>query len=281
MSAGRAAKTCGEWRGEPGRGEKRCPGDQELDLRLVPHVGVEVEHVRRCHGRDRGVLAEHDASRTSPRTPAAVDLLCELTGTQPTEAMHLVGWLHEALAVPGAMCEMGCASGNTSALIGHETRGSDRDFWLFDSFEGLSRPTAEDTLIHDIYDLGSMEAYTGAMAYPVESVQQALAGVGFPAARTAHRRRLRPRVVQPSGHAGTCGVRGTSTSTSTRRSPRVCNGSTSAPTGVRSCSLTTTGGSRRAPRPRWSEFVVAHPDVYEVRKPEPWAGHFVGLKRRV
>ena len=122
----------------------------------------------------------------NPQLPDVVgrdELLAGLVGTLPGEALWLVRSLHEALAVPGDICEFGIAEGATSALLANEIRATDRRLWLFDSFEGLSPPTAEDELIDDIFQLGSMAAYAGKMNYPVEAVRKRLAAVDFPLSR--------------------------------------------------------------------------------------------------
>ena len=112
------------------------------------------------------------------------DLLQELQGTQVPEAMYLLHYLQRALrSGSGDVVEMGVAQGATSALLANELLDDDRQLWLYDSFEGLSAPTAEDILIDDIEGLGTMGAYAGAMANPEASVRNRLDKVGFPAQR--------------------------------------------------------------------------------------------------
>ena len=62
------------------------------------------------------------------------------------------------------MCEFGVAEGETSAVIANEIAESKKSFHLFDSFEGLPKPTAKDKLKDDLFSLGSIEAYAGTMA---------------------------------------------------------------------------------------------------------------------
>jgi hypothetical protein len=123
---------------------------------------------------------------TPPLTdrPGRMELIHRLVGTETTEAMFLLHWLQQALEGPGDVCEFGVAQGATSALIAHEIRDTDRKLWLYDSFQGLSRPHPKDELIDDIFGLGSMDRYTATMAYPIDAVRGRLAGVGFPADRT-------------------------------------------------------------------------------------------------
>jgi len=104
--------------------------------------------------------------------------------TPVPEAMHLLNWLQSACEGPGDVCEMGVAQGYTSALIANEIRDSDRTFWLYDSFEGLSAPTPEDVLIDDIFELGAIDKYTNTMAFPQDLVRARVRSVGFPESRT-------------------------------------------------------------------------------------------------
>ncbi len=133
-----------------------------------------------------GQVREHFQQVLDP-LPADAEraaLIARLDGTQIPEAFYLVHALHRSLAVPGDVCELGVAGGATSALIAHELLTTDRQLWLFDSFEGLSAPTAEDELIDDVNDLGSMDAYQGVFAYPETAVRSRVAEVGFPEQRT-------------------------------------------------------------------------------------------------
>jgi hypothetical protein len=115
-----------------------------------------------------------------------LDLLGSLKGTEVAEAIYLVQHLQDALdSGPGDVVEMGVAQGATSALLANEILEDEvRRLWLYDSFEGLSAPTAEDVLIDDMEDRGSMRAYAGAMANPQEGVLNRLESVGFPKDRT-------------------------------------------------------------------------------------------------
>jgi hypothetical protein len=53
-----------------------------------------------------------------------------------------------------------------------------------DSFEGLSKPHEKDRLIDDIFKLGSMEAYAGTMATPMDIPASKLKSIDFPIKRT-------------------------------------------------------------------------------------------------
>jgi hypothetical protein len=111
------------------------------------------------------------------------ELLSRLQGTPVSEALYLIDYLHRSLIAGGDVCEFGVAQGFTSALIANEIVETDRVLWLYDSFEGLSKPTSRDELINDISSLRLMERYEGAFAYGETSVRHRLAGIGFPSER--------------------------------------------------------------------------------------------------
>lgn len=90
-------------------------------------------------------------------------MLAKLIGTSIGEGLIICDCLASTAAVPGDVCEFGVAQGATSALIANEIGGQSRLLWLYDSFEGLPAPTAEDVLIDDIFGLGSIEKYAGTM----------------------------------------------------------------------------------------------------------------------
>ncbi|MEU9174700.1 TylF/MycF/NovP-related O-methyltransferase [Streptomyces sp. NPDC048420] len=108
-------------------------------------------------------------------------LISKLIGTEISEAMHLLHWLQNAQdSGEGDVVEMGVAQGSTSALLANEIMNSGRHLWLYDSFQGLSRPTAEDRLIDDIEGRGTMHSYESAMSFPQDLVRKRLTSVGFP-----------------------------------------------------------------------------------------------------
>jgi O-methyltransferase len=119
-----------------------------------------------------------------PQNEQRAGLLHDLIGTTIGEAIYIIQNLHKALQVLGDVCEFGVAQGATSRLLAAEIASTDRNLWLFDSFEGLPAPGPEDELIHDIFKLGSMEKYRGTMASPEESVRDKLDSINFPRART-------------------------------------------------------------------------------------------------
>jgi hypothetical protein len=157
-------------------------GDGDLGARYA-----HAEMLRQIHRRDVSDLEELYRRFVLPDLPSRAGreaLLSELIGTSVSEALYLLDALHKALAVEGDICEFGVAQGATSQLIAAEIMATDRLFWLFDSFEGLPPPSGKDVLIDDIFNLGSLEKYTGTMSYGPEVVQGRLRRVEFPAART-------------------------------------------------------------------------------------------------
>jgi hypothetical protein len=72
------------------------------------------------------------------------------------------------------------AQGSTSALIANEIKKQDKKLHLFDSFEGLPRPSSKDQLKVDIFSLGSIKAYTGTMSCSETMVISRLKELSFP-----------------------------------------------------------------------------------------------------
>jgi hypothetical protein len=78
--------------------------------------------------------------------------------------------------------------------------------WLFDSFEGLPAPGPKEKLIDDIFDLGSMRRYNGAMVSLETAVLGRLKVFGFPRESTKVREGWIKETLQ-RGVAGTGRVR--------------------------------------------------------------------------
>ena len=102
-----------------------------------------------------------------------------LLGTPPSEAFFIIEAIAKTNSVEGDVCEFGVAQGETSALIANEIRNSNKIFHLFDSFEGLPKPTAKDSLKDDIFNLGSMRAYEGTMNCKAQMVVNRLKEISF------------------------------------------------------------------------------------------------------
>lgn len=107
-------------------------------------------------------------------------LLSNLIGTGYCEGLYIIEYLKRSLHLDGDICEFGVAQGTTSALLAYEILNTNKNIWLFDSFEGLPIPSEKDILINDIFNLGSMEAYKGTMSCPEEMVRSRLSTINFP-----------------------------------------------------------------------------------------------------
>ena len=64
--------------------------------------------------------------------------------------------------------------------MANEISATGRCLWLYDSFAGLPTPTEKDTLINDIFGLGSIERYEGTMACNESEVLSRLEALRFP-----------------------------------------------------------------------------------------------------
>jgi O-methyltransferase len=112
------------------------------------------------------------------------EIAARLLGTPPSEAFFIIEAIAKTNSIEGAVCEFGVAQGETSALIANEIRKSNKIFHLFDSFEGLPKPTVKDQLKDDIFKLGSMEAYEGTMNCNERLVTQRLKDISFDSERS-------------------------------------------------------------------------------------------------
>lgn len=113
-----------------------------------------------------------------------IKMLSRLLGTEIGEAIYLLNYLNESLAVDGDVCEFGIAQGATSALMANEISKTSKNIWLFDSFEGLPEPSKQDVLKDDIFKIGSIEAYKGTMSCKIDLVKGRLNEIGFPPSMT-------------------------------------------------------------------------------------------------
>jgi hypothetical protein len=132
------------------------------------------------------LLLNESAKSNETIKPDAVRpiLLARLLGTPPSEAYFLIKALAQTEPVNGDVCEFGVAQGETSALIANEISGcKNKILHLFDSFEGLPKPTDKDRLKDDIFALGNIDAYAGTMQYPEDMVISRLHAISFPDTR--------------------------------------------------------------------------------------------------
>jgi O-methyltransferase len=109
-----------------------------------------------------------------------IDLLIGRCGTSLGEALYILSAVHQTRTISGDVCEFGVAQGATSVQIAYMIREGTKHLYLLDSFEGLSKPTEKDKLIDDIFDLGSMAAYAGTMATPMQLPASMISSIGFP-----------------------------------------------------------------------------------------------------
>ena len=84
------------------------------------------------------------------------ELTTRLLGTPPPEAYFLIEAISKTSLIHGDICEFGVARGETSALIANEIKESNIIFHLFDSFEGLPKPTTKDEEVNPFSILGIM-----------------------------------------------------------------------------------------------------------------------------
>lgn len=119
-----------------------------------------------------------------PKNKNRVKILKDLLGTPPSEAYFIINSLLKTRLIEGDVCEFGVAQGITSQLIANEILNDEtKKIHLFDSFQGLSKPTENDTLKDDIFNLGSIESYAGKMSLPEELVLKRLENIEFPKKR--------------------------------------------------------------------------------------------------
>jgi O-methyltransferase len=163
-----------------------------LTKELEQRVGALEAFINLLQGNQAQTIRELIAvAKTSVLPRLAVsgrqfECLCRLYGTTHLEALYLIDNLTASLDVDGDVCEFGVAQGRTSGLIAAtllEHKSSKR-LWLYDSFEGLPAPSEKDILLHDIFGLGSVEAYKGQLSIPETEVIHELSRIGFPIEQT-------------------------------------------------------------------------------------------------
>jgi O-methyltransferase len=171
-------------------GRPRSRSQEEEHERVIAALSIS-QTMRKIHCRDALEIEElyrHFLFPDLPRREGRAELLNDLIGTTVSEAVYIIRFLHEALQVPGDICEFGVAQGATSCILAAEIMSTSRIIWLFDSFEGLPAPGPKDKLINDVLNLGSMRRYKGTMASPETAVLSKLDAIGFPRERTKVRK---------------------------------------------------------------------------------------------
>ena len=61
-----------------------------------------------------------------------------------SETSKILEIARECLDIPGDFVELGCYEGDTSILLAEILAHSDKQLWIYDSFEGLPEKTSED-----------------------------------------------------------------------------------------------------------------------------------------
>jgi hypothetical protein len=117
------------------------------------------------------------------KNPERLYFMQRLIGTGPSEAYFIINSLEKTKNVDGDICEFGVAQGETSSLIANEIKSTKKLFHLFDSFEGLPKPTEKDILKNDIFNLGSIDAYEGTMKCHEQMVLERMKQLDFPEER--------------------------------------------------------------------------------------------------
>tara|TARA_Y100000590_G_C15456346_1_gene914710 strand:+ start:29 stop:814 length:786 start_codon:yes stop_codon:yes gene_type:complete len=107
------------------------------------------------------------------------NLLIELKGTSLVEGIYIVNSLFETIKLNGDVCEFGVAQGKTSKLIGYIINDIDKKLYLFDSFKGLPKPSKEDQLKDDIFNLKNISNYEGKMSHEEYKVVNELNYIKF------------------------------------------------------------------------------------------------------
>lgn len=109
-----------------------------------------------------------------------IDNLKELLGTSIVEGLIIIESLLKTKNIVGDVCEFGVAQGKTSKLIANVIKKSSKRIFLFDSFQGLPKPSIHDELIDDIFNLGKIEVYEGKMSHSKKKVKNELKKIKFP-----------------------------------------------------------------------------------------------------
>lgn len=119
-----------------------------------------------------------------PKNSKRIEIMRNLLGTSPSEAYFIVDSIKKTRSIEGDICEFGVAQGITSMLIANEIhKTSNKVLHLFDSFEGLPKPTKNDALKDDIFILGNIEEYEGTMKFPETILINNLNHINFPTNR--------------------------------------------------------------------------------------------------
>ena len=107
------------------------------------------------------------------------NLLKDLIGTSLVEGLKIIDSLNKTLKIDGDVCEFGVAQGKTSKLIAYFIKETSKNLYLFDSFQGLPKPSEKDKLKNDIFNLGNIKRYEGKMSHSENKVINELRSINF------------------------------------------------------------------------------------------------------
>ncbi len=159
--------------------DKNCLSKYELIKENEHYINKYKDVIREIEGLYKEFLFRDIPASDEKK----VILMSKLLGTQISEAIYILNYLHKSLNLEGDVCEFGVAQGATSTFLANEIRSSNKNLWLFDSFQGLPKPSKKDILKDDMFKLGSIEAYEGTMFFPIAIVKQKLIDINFPLSR--------------------------------------------------------------------------------------------------
>jgi len=122
---------------------------------------------------------EHKLKRNSLDVEKIFSLIQDLKGTSFVESLKIIESIILTIDLDGDICEFGVAQGKTSKLISYLIKDTSKKIYLYDSFEGLPKPTKKDILKNDIFNLGKMESYEGKMSHNEKKVLNELKIINF------------------------------------------------------------------------------------------------------
>lgn len=125
------------------------------------------------------IFTKYRKNNIIPMNSMRSELTTRLLGTPPSEAYFIIEAISKTNMIQGDICEFGVAQGETSALMANEIRETNKKLHLFDSFQGLPKPSANDNLKDDIFRLGSIKKYEGQMSCNKELVERRLNEISF------------------------------------------------------------------------------------------------------
>jgi O-methyltransferase len=156
--------------------------------------------MRRRHRQDGTAPIHQDVSPTRAVSVAEATILAEVEPLSMISAERLLANMDAVRyairrGVPGALVECGVwRGGSVLAMVRTllELGTTDRDIFLFDTFEGMTKPTMADTSAFDPPALDTWQEHDGggaweylfnAEVFNVDRVRQTLEDTGYPAQR--------------------------------------------------------------------------------------------------